>query len=52
MITGKTISVQISPVDTIDVIKKQIHAKEGILEDHIKLIFAGLVMQEDVAISQ
>lgn len=46
-LTGKTIGLCVSPSETIEDLKDQIHEKEGIVPDQMRLIFAGHQLSEE-----
>ena len=46
-LTGKTIVLDIDPCDTIENINNKINEKEGIPQDHQKLIYKGTILNPE-----
>ena len=50
-LTGKTITLETEPSDSIKTVKNKIHRKEGIPSDQQRLLFSSKVLEDDYTLS-
>jgi ubiquitin len=51
-VTGKTMTVDVQPTDTVDTVRQAIQTKEGIPSNHQRLIFNGRQLKQEETIAE
>ncbi|GJN39513.1 hypothetical protein PR202_gb28637 [Eleusine coracana subsp. coracana] len=51
-LTGKTMTLEMDPSDTIYIVKAKVLDKEGVIPDHQRLIFAGKLLEDGRTIAE
>ena len=51
-LTGKSINLEVEPVERVETVKKKIEAKEGISPEQQRLIFAGKELEDEITLTE
>lgn len=52
LLTGKTLTIEVEPSDSVEVLKTRIPNREGIPEDQQRFIFAGKKLEDGHPLSE